>query len=146
MSAEGQEKSRKQQILELFQQDLSRSEIAKRLGVPYQVVYQYTKGMTNAATKPGGGARRVILDNGMPRAEYIRQEFAKGRSRSEIAKELGVPYQVVYAATRNMRPANAADDEAEDELEGAVAEDAEEEEVFDDAEEDDEDSLFPDAD
>jgi hypothetical protein len=40
----------------------------------------------------------------LPRSDYIRQEFRRGRSRSEIARELGVPYQVVYQATYGWRP------------------------------------------
>lgn len=36
------------------------------------------------------------------RSAYIRQEFKKDRSRNDIAKELGVKYYIVYAATANM--------------------------------------------
>jgi hypothetical protein len=36
------------------------------------------------------------------RSAYIRQEFAKDRSRKEIKDELGVAYYIVYAATANM--------------------------------------------
>lgn len=36
------------------------------------------------------------------RSAYIRQEFNKDRSRQDIAKELGVEYYIVYAATANM--------------------------------------------
>ncbi len=44
------------------------------------------------------------LDNGeeCSRSAFIRQEFLKDRSRSEIAKELDVPYYIVYSATANM--------------------------------------------
>lgn len=44
------------------------------------------------------------LDNGQAcsRAAYIKQEFLKGRSRGDIAKELEVAYYVVYSATVNM--------------------------------------------
>ena len=62
-----------------------------------------TKEDTKENTKSGRG-RTVILQEGpgagMRRVDYIRQEFQKGRSRSEIAKELGVPYQIVFAATK----------------------------------------------
>lgn len=40
--------------------------------------------------------------NEISRSAYIRQEFKKNRSRGEIAKELDVPYYIVYAATANM--------------------------------------------
>jgi hypothetical protein len=53
-----------------------------------------------APTSGGRGAR--IMVNGKPRAEYIREEVGKGRSRGDVAKELGVPYQIVYAATKEM--------------------------------------------
>ena len=45
-----------------------------------------------------------VLDNGesCSRAEYIRQEFNKDRSRSDIMKELDVNYSIVYSATTNM--------------------------------------------
>lgn len=36
------------------------------------------------------------------RAAYIRQEFMKGRTRREIADELGVLYNIVHSATANM--------------------------------------------
>jgi len=36
------------------------------------------------------------------RSAYIRQEFLKNRPRGDLAKELGVSYAVVYAATANM--------------------------------------------
>lgn len=44
------------------------------------------------------------LDNGAKgsRSAYIRQEFAKDRSRKDIAAELGVKYYIVYSATANM--------------------------------------------
>lgn len=44
------------------------------------------------------------LDNGekCSRSAYIRQQFEKGMSRQDIAKELGVKYYVVYSATANM--------------------------------------------
>jgi len=36
------------------------------------------------------------------RSAFIRQEFMKDRSRADIAKELDVPYYIVYSATANM--------------------------------------------
>lgn len=44
------------------------------------------------------------LDDGTEcsRSAFIRQEFNKGKSRQDIAKELGVKYYVVYSATANM--------------------------------------------
>ena len=41
---------------------------------------------------------------GKARVDYIRKEFKKGRKRGEIAKELGVAYQIVFAATKEPKP------------------------------------------
>lgn len=46
----------------------------------------------------------MTLDNGLvgTRADYIRQEFAKNKTRGEIAEEMGIDYAAVYAATANL--------------------------------------------
>ena len=56
----------------------------------------------------GQEPEQYYLDSGEPcsRAEYIRQEFQKDRSRREIADELGVRYNIVYSATANMENAH----------------------------------------
>lgn len=61
-----------------------------------------TEGGAPAAKKAGGAAIMITTPDGaqMRRIDYIRQEFAKGRKRGEIAKELGVAYQIVFAATK----------------------------------------------
>lgn len=61
-----------------------------------------TEGAATAAKKAGGAAIMITTPSGeqMRRIDYIRQEFAKGRKRGEIAKELGVAYQIVFAATK----------------------------------------------
>ena len=46
-----------------------------------------------------------ILDDGTPtpiRAEYIRQEFAKGKTRRQIADELGISPGIIAGSTANM--------------------------------------------
>ena len=40
--------------------------------------------------------------NEISRAQFIRNEFVAGKSRPEIAKELGVKHYIVYSATANM--------------------------------------------
>lgn len=52
----------------------------------------------------------VVLQNGERRIDYIRRRFGEGAKRGEIAKELGVPYQIVFAATKakKEKPAAAA--------------------------------------
>jgi hypothetical protein len=49
------------------------------------------------ATKAGNV---VMLANGERRVDYIKRRFAEGVSRGAIAKDLGVEYQIVFAATK----------------------------------------------
>lgn len=65
---------------------------------------------TATATASNQGRAVVMKDpkNGgaeIRRVDYIKREFAAGRKRGEIAKELGVPYQIVFAATKQPKPA-----------------------------------------
>lgn len=46
----------------------------------------------------------VVLSSGERRIDFIRRRFAEGAKRGEIAKELGVPYQIVFAATKEKKP------------------------------------------
>ena len=70
-----------------------------------------TEGAAPAAKKAGGAAIMITTADGasMRRIDYIRQEFAKGRKRGEIAKELGVAYQIVFAATKPEKAAAEGD-------------------------------------
>ena len=38
--------------------------------------------------------------NKLPRAEWIREQYAEGHTRGAIAKHLDVAYQVVFQATK----------------------------------------------
>lgn len=55
--------------------------------------------------KKNGGrrGRAKIMYNGISREEWIQIEFRKGRTRREISDELGVRYQIVFAATKGMK-------------------------------------------
>ena len=91
------DKSRNEWIQEVVAAGMSRGDVAKILDVSYGVVY--------GLTKDAEGTRQtytVTLEDGteMPRAEYIRRQAAAGVSRGDIAKELGVPYSVVWQATK----------------------------------------------
>ena len=91
------DKSRNEWIQEVVAAGMSRGDVAKILGVSYGVVY--------GLTKDAEGTRQtytVTLADGteMPRAEYIRKQAAAGVSRGDIARELGVPYSVVWQATK----------------------------------------------
>lgn len=50
---------------------------------------------------------KVILEGGEARVDYIKRRFGEGASRGTIAKELGVPYQIVFAATKTKKEAVA---------------------------------------
>ena len=91
------DKPRNEWIQEVVAAGMSRGEVAKILDVSYGVVY--------GLTKDAEGTRQtytVTLEDGteIPRAEYIRRQAAAGVSRGDIAKELGVPYSVVWQATK----------------------------------------------
>lgn len=58
------------------------------------------QGTAEAAPVSKQGAA-IILESGERRIDYIRRRFYdEGAKRGEIAKELGVPYQIVFAATK----------------------------------------------
>lgn len=97
-SEQQERRTRKGHIRELFQSGLTRSEIAKEMGLKYQTVYTATKGLS----VPKAQGKRHIMESGELRGDYIRRRVSEGQSRSEIAKELGVTYQVVYAATKGL--------------------------------------------
>ena len=91
------DKSRNEWIQEVVTAGMSRGDVAKILDVSYGVVY--------GLTKDAEGTRQihtVTLEDGteIPRAEYIRRQADAGVSRGDIAKELGVPYSVVWQATK----------------------------------------------
>lgn len=76
---------------------VSRGDIAKALDLSYGVIYNLTKEQDGTRVK-----HDIVLDDGttISRSAYIRQLFAEGQSRSDIAKELEVPYSVVWQATK----------------------------------------------
>ncbi len=76
-----------------------------------------------ATKRAAGGAAIMIEKDGVSvrRVDYIREEFAKGRKRGEIAKELGVAYQIVFAATKADKPADATPAEATGDAPAEVA-------------------------
>jgi transposase len=91
------EKSRNEWIKEQVEAGVSRGDIAKILNLSYGVIYGLTKEAEGTRT-----AHTVELEDGtvVSRTEYIRMRAAAGVSRGEIAKELDVPYSVVWQATK----------------------------------------------
>lgn len=91
------DKSRNEWIKEKVEAGMSRGDIAKILDLSYGVIYSLTKDSENTRQ-----TYTVTDENGeeISRAEYIRRQVAAGKSRSDIAKELDVPYSVVWQATK----------------------------------------------
>lgn len=129
--AEGEltEKSRNEWIKEQVDAGVSRGDIAKLLNLSYGVIYGLTKEAEGTRT-----AHVVELDDGttMPRAEYIRKRAAEGVSRGDIAKELDVPYSVVWQATKTEKSSQEKYEDALKALE-AFADKMEDKETFADA-------------
>lgn len=89
--------SRNEWIKEQVDKGISRGDVAKQLELSYGVIYNLTKEQDGVRVK-----HDIELEDGttMSRAAYIRQEFGAGKSRSDIARELDVPYSVVWQATK----------------------------------------------
>jgi hypothetical protein len=105
---------------------MSRGEIVKHLKdlgheTTFQVVYAATKNdkTTAAAAAAEGegegseakrerkqtakpGPRSVVMPDGRPRAQFIRDELSTGKTRGQVAKENGWSYQIVFAASKGM--------------------------------------------
>lgn len=110
LNQRGQESQFKAQMRQMVSEGMSRTEVAKALNVKYMQVYAATKDMSPSnsgtyadGTPRTGGRISVTLPDGrtMSRQDYIRAEFAKGRKRVDIAKELDVAYQIVFQATKD---------------------------------------------
>lgn len=100
----GEKVARSEYIRKLIADGMDRSAVAKHLAIPYGIVYAATKGMEGVTASKGG--KKMVEVNGelVARADYIRAEYAKGRTRREIATELGVDYAVVFNATKPPKP------------------------------------------
>ena len=92
-----QNADRNEWIIAKAQEGVSRGDIAKMLGMSYGVIYNITKELEGTREK-----HEVTLEDGtvVSRSEYIRMLYAGGKSRGDIAKELDVPYTVVWQATK----------------------------------------------
>lgn len=84
----------------MFVDGYSRKQISDSLGIRYQQVYQYTSAMQNEHHNDDSTGRAIIVttESGekLTRKDYVISELRKGRTRGNVAKELGIPYQVVY--------------------------------------------------
>jgi len=110
----GQECSRAEFIRQEFLKDRSRGEIAKELDVSYNIVFSATANMYNekhpqGAAGGGRGRTSVLVEHPetgeqVPRAQVMKELYAKGWSRSEIALKFETPYATVYGATKDVEP------------------------------------------
>ena len=100
--------SRNDWIKEQVANGVARGDLAKMLDISYGVIYGLTKEAEGTRT-----VHTITLEDGttVPRTEYIRQQIAAGKTRGEVAKELGVDYSVVWQATKVQK--TAADKYAE---------------------------------
>ena len=120
------EKSRNEWIKEQVDAGMSRGDVAKILDLSYGVVYGLTKEAEGTRT-----SHVIELEDGttITRAEYIRKRAAEGVSRGDIAKELGVPYSVVWQATKTEKTAQEKYEEVIKSLE-AFADKMEDKDAF----------------
>lgn len=112
------------QIRKLFGEGTTRGELAQMFGLKYQQVYAMTKDLQGPAGSGGGGRARVMIEwNGetKPRVDVIRELLTSGKKVGEIAKELGISYQIVFQATKAQREAAAASSEPAADAEGTEA-------------------------
>lgn len=90
----------------MFNAGQSRAEIAKALNIRYQQVFAYTVNMTNEHHNAETTGRSIMVEkedgSSVTRKAYVAEELQKGRTRGAIAKELGVPYQVIYGYCKSM--------------------------------------------
>ena len=93
-------------VREMFNAGQSRAEIAKALNIRYQQVFAYTVNMTNEHHNAETTGRSIMVEkedgSSVTRRAYVAEELKKGRTRGAIAKELGVPYQVIYGYCKSM--------------------------------------------
>lgn len=137
--AEKPEVSVRDQVREMFQQGMTRSDLAEHFGKKYQAIYAMTKDLQGPEGATGGRPKVMVEVDGelRPRIDVIRERFANGDKIGAIAKDLGVSYQIVYQATKNLREAaaEAEDGESEDTEDTEDTEDEADEAEFDEDEE-----------
>lgn len=105
-------------IKEQVANGVTRADVASALGLSYGVVYGITKDSEGSSNR-----HEVTVTNEdgteetISRSEYIRRLFATGKTKAEIAKELGVDYPIVWAALKGLKPESEKLADAIDKLE-----------------------------
>lgn len=116
--AETTEVDRNTWIKEQVANGVTRADVASALGLSYGVVYGITKDSEGSSNR-----HEVTVTNEdgseetISRSEYIRRLFATGKTKAEIAKELGVDYPIVWAALKGLKPESEKLADAIDKLE-----------------------------
>jgi len=101
----GEQRLRKDIMRELYEEGWTRGEIAHHFQCPYGTVYGATRDIEppeGARNRGGGKVMMTHPDTGeeVPRVDFIREKFAEGWSRREIADAAGCDYSVVWMATK----------------------------------------------
>ena len=100
---DGVEMGRKEYVIREFcEKDRKRGDIAKELEVSYQIIFSYTKDLQNSHHNENTNSRSIMI-NDITRKEYVINEFNKNRSRGDIARELGVSYQIIFSYTKDLQ-------------------------------------------
>jgi len=97
-------------IRQEFNKGKSRNDIVNMLNemgdrVTYGIVAGATVNMDNGTIKRQGGRIYIEFEDGtkIPRKEYIIEQIVeKGRTISDVSKELGVPYNRVYRTVEDI--------------------------------------------
>jgi len=109
---------RKQAMEDLYANGWTRREIAAHFETSYGAVYSATKDIEPPeGSKAAHGGKVMIThpDTGeqVPRVDFIREKYAEGLARREIADLAGCDYSVVWMATREDK--EEADEDVADE-------------------------------
>jgi len=101
----GEKKPRREIMRELYTAGWTRNEIATHFKTAYGTVYSATKDLeAPEGSKSAGGGKVIIVhpETGeeVPRIDFIREKWAGGWSRRQIADAAGCDYSVVWMATR----------------------------------------------
>lgn len=87
----------------LYRTGTTKAELAAMFGAPYATVYAATKREDPSASSKTARTKHTVVHpvtgEEVSRTVYIRELFAEGKSRREIADLLSCDYAIVWAAT-----------------------------------------------
>lgn len=110
----GETMSRRDVMRDLYGKGWTRNEIATHFKTPYGTVYGATKDVEPPEGSAAARGGKVIITHPetgeqVPRVDFIREKYAEGWTRRQIADAAGCDYSVVWMATKEDK------DEAEQE-------------------------------